>query len=103
MRLAYLATGSGGGGVVPGTGFLNGEARQAAIANGVASKAIVLATPMPSAVYSITHTIKNTVDGFPIDLIGTISAQTAAGFTITFSTPTDSANYILSYIAAREF
>jgi len=103
MKLYKKKGGSGAGAVPSGAGFLNGEARSTAIGNAANSIAVVLTVAMPSAAYAITFSFKNILDGAPIDLTGRITAQNAAGFTITFNAPTDSPNYILSYVAAREY
>lgn len=72
-----------------------------ALSSGVGSILITFTNAMHTADYSISWSIKNITDSDPIFIQGIVTAQSASGFTITFNTDTDSANYVLHYQAVR--
>lgn len=71
----------------------------ASIASGVATKAVTFSSALPSTNYSITCTLMNTTDASPQFQPITITAKSTTGFTASWNTNTDSANYNLEYSA----
>ena len=82
--------GGGGGGGVGASGSVN-------ISSGSSSVSVSYTKP---GSYNPVWSILNTADTSPIFLQGTITAESTSGFTVTFSAPTDSANYYLNYSAS---
>lgn len=72
-----------------------------AIASGALLKAVTFASAMPSTSYWLRSiVVKNIVDGTPLNIWpGLISTKTTAGFTVNFNAATDTANYVLEYVA----
>lgn len=91
-------SGFGGGGASPQT--LVGAGGEVTIASGASSKAVTFSTAFVDTTYAVVWSIKNTTDVSPIFLQGVITAKATTGFTVTFNTPTDTANYALDYLAA---
>lgn len=90
----YPGIGGGGGG---GGGSGVGASGSVNISNGASSVSVTYTTP---GSYNPVWSIQNTSDTSPIFLQGTITAESSNGFTVTFSAPTDSANYYLNYSAS---
>lgn len=84
----------------PSAGF-SGRADGTAntISAGATSKVVTFSSTLGTANYAVTPYFKNTVDANPQYQPINISAQSATGFTASWNSPTDSANYILGYIA----
>lgn len=88
----------GGGSVDPGT--LIGSAGSAAISNGANTVSVVYGTAFDNTNYALVCQIRNTVDADPIFLNIVDTAKSTTGFTLTFNTTADSANYLVDYLAA---
>ena len=84
---------------VAGAGDQILAANTVAIPSGATSIAITYSTTI-AASYSLNFSFFNTVDATPIFLQGMITAQSTTGFTVTFNTATDTANYQISYTAS---
>lgn len=69
------------------------------ISSAVSTKTVTFSSVMPSSLYAPVYSFFNSVDGSPIFLDSIVTAQSTTGFTITLGSPTDTANYIISYIA----
>lgn len=89
--------GSGGGGDVPA----HMKANQKAISSGTASVTVGFATAAGTAPVIIVSL--STSDGSPVLLSIIETVPTTAGFTVTLSSPTPTANYILNWIAASVY
>ncbi len=83
----------------PGTASVIKTGTQAITLNAT-SVSIIFGVAYGDADYIPTWSIRNTVDALPMFQPGTITAQTASGFTISFNAGWDSANYTLAYIAS---
>lgn len=86
--------GSGGGGSSASTGY----AQEVSIPAAATSLVVTFPAALPSSAYVVLPQMVNTVDGTPDFQPLTITAKTAAGFTVTWNAPTDTANYKLAYI-----
>jgi len=76
------------------------RAGQNAIPNAAASLAVVFPTPMPSANYALSVMMENTLDVTPqYQFQILIKAKSASGFTASWPSPVDSANYKLNWTA----
>lgn len=89
----YQFTGGGGG-----SGSGGGIAQQETVASSATSKTITFPTPLSGANYSVITQWINTTDTNPEFQPITITDKTASGFTATWNTPTDTANYSIAYI-----
>ncbi len=87
--------------LVGGQGNLLGHAGTQAIVNGSQTVSVVYPAAMPNLNYSLTFSITNTTDADPIYLIVVDSTKLTTGFTAEFNSPTDSANYVIEWKAAR--
>jgi hypothetical protein len=76
--------------------YQNGSA---SIANGATSKSITFATPFASTSYAVNANILNTTDATPQAQPLVITAKATTGFTVSWPDATDSANYVLEYLA----
>lgn len=86
--------GSGGGGSAAQTGF----SQEVSIPMGNTSLVVNFPSSLPSSAYVVLPQMVNLVDASPDFQPLTITNKTAAGFTVTWNAPTDSANYKLAYI-----
>lgn len=78
----------------------NGGALRAAneaIGNAASSVTVVFSSATVNTSYVPEFSFINTTDPTPIFLQGIVTGKTTSGFTVTFNTPTDSANYVLGY------
>jgi len=80
------------------TGF-SGRAGQQAISSGTTSQAVTFSSTLGTTSYGLTVNMKNVTDAFPQFQPLEITAKSATGFTVTWNANTDSANYVLEYIA----
>lgn len=87
-------------GTQSGTTLL-GFSGTAALGNGVTSKAVSYSGLFSDTTYSITWSITNVTDASPVLIWGVITAKSISGFTVTFNTATDSANYVLEWQAIK--
>lgn len=83
-----------------GNGTLVARADIEPITNGAQTFSVVFSSDIGSANYALNVSIENDVDTDPIYLTAIISNKLGTGFDIELSAPTDSANYILNYMAA---
>lgn len=88
----------------PGTFKINAvdigrRAQSFSIPNATSLVAVTFASAMPSANYVVLASIRNTADTDPQIQPLTITAKSASGFSAKLPAPTDSANYILDFIA----
>jgi hypothetical protein len=72
-----------------------------AIGNAATTVAITFGTAHADANYQVLATVENTTDGGPLVLAAIITAKATTGFTATLSAATDSANYVLNWLAIR--
>lgn len=72
-------------------------ANTVAIGNGVSSLPVTYSGTIAAGLYPVI-TIVNITDATPIDLQAEVTAASTTGFTALFNAPTDTANYLLSYI-----
>lgn len=93
-RLFSINVGAGSG-----SGNLNGVAGVSSISNGASTVSVVFTTPFADTSYAIVCYVLNVTDATPIQLTTVITTKATTGFTATLNAPTDSANYVLSYIA----
>lgn len=70
-----------------------------AIGSGVYSVAVTFSSALPDANYAVIPVMKNIVDTIPDIQPLLITAQSASGFTCSWPAATDTANYILGWIA----
>ena len=92
-----LLSGSGGGGGGGGNSAL--PANVVNIPNAASSIAVIYSSTIAVANVPVFSFI-NIIDATPIFLQGMITASSTTGFTVTFNTATDTANYKLSYIVS---
>lgn len=93
-RLFSINLGGGGG-----SGVLVARADAETISNGAQTLSVVFSSNIGSANYALNVTIENNVDADPIYLTAVITNKTDTGFDVELSAPTDSANYVLNYMA----
>ena len=74
------------------------RADSAPIGDGVNTATITFSSALPTADYTITYTIVNTVDVNPKFLDVIVTNKSTTGFTVQFHQNTDSANYLIEYI-----
>jgi len=74
------------------------RADSAPIGDGVNTATITFSSALPTADYTITYTIVNTVDVNPKFLHVIVTNKSTTGFTVQFHQNTDSANYLIEYI-----
>ncbi|MHA2067046.1 MAG: hypothetical protein ACXABY_21980, partial [Candidatus Thorarchaeota archaeon] len=72
-----------------------------AIGSGVKTLAVVFSSTMGTTNYAVNPTMANSVDGSPQIQEITVTNKTATGFTANWSANTDSANYLLDYVAVE--
>lgn len=89
----YQFSGGGGGG---GSG--GGIAQEEAIPMGVSSHTVTFPSPLGGNAYTVIGQIVNTTDALPEFIPFDVTAKTNTGFTITWNTPTPTANYKVDYI-----
>jgi hypothetical protein len=75
------------------------RAGQQAIGSSVTSQAVTFSTSLGTTSYAVTATIANLTDTNPQMQPITITAQSATGFTASWSDPTLTANYVLNWNA----
>lgn len=63
------------------------------------SKAITFVSSLPSTSYTPVAMFRNTTDGSPLLQPLTITAKATSGFTVSWSEPLDTANYVLDWFA----
>lgn len=96
---SYTWPSGGGGG---GSGTLHGEAGQEPISASASSVAVSFPNDMSSVDFAIVFSFTNLTDAIPIFLQGLVTARSIHGFTVAFNAPTDSANYVLDWIASAD-
>lgn len=69
------------------------------ISNGVTSKSVSFSSAFASTNYAVVATIRNAVDSNPMFIPVCITAKSTSGFTASWNTVTDSANYVLEWFA----
>lgn len=79
------------------SGRANGTANT--ISASATSKAVTFSSTLGTTNYAVIAMMNNLVDANPQFQPITITNKSATGFTATWNAPTDSANYILEYIA----
>lgn len=89
----YQFSGGGGSGSAQ-----SGFAQEGSIPFDVTSVTITFPFPLPSNSYVVTPQWVNDTDANPSHQALTISNKTASGFTVSWNSPTDTANYKISYI-----
>lgn len=94
---SYNWPAKGGGG---GSSALTGRAGRDSISNASSTVSVTFSTVMTTVNFAIVFAVTNITDGSPIFLNGIVTARSTAGFTVTFNAPTDSANYVLEWIAS---
>lgn len=92
-RLFSVNLGGGSGSSV------TARASTVAIGNGVQNFSVAFSSTVSTTAYTPLLSIGNDVDADPIYLTAIWSNRSATGFDVELSAPTDSANYVLSYIA----
>lgn len=93
-KIFQFGGGGGGGSGTPQAGF----AQDVAIGAGQTSFTATFPTPLPGVNYVVLAGFTNLVDLTPQFQEVTVTAKTTTGFTATWNAPTDSANYVLSYV-----
>lgn len=73
------------------------RAGRVSLGSGIASKAVTFGSSMTDNDYVLTYTIENLTDSNPMTLSPQTTARSATGFTVSFTGPTDTANYVLHY------
>lgn len=96
-KVLILASGLPSWGDAP-AGF-TGRAGVEALSNAVSSVAVVFSTALANNNYAATFNFINTTDSDLAFIQGMITAKSASGFTVSFNTPTDSANYSMGWNA----
>jgi hypothetical protein len=71
-----------------------------AISISTTSQAVTFSSAMPSTSYSITACMSNVVDAYPEFQPIVVTSKTTTGFTASWNTNTDSANYQLEWFVA---
>lgn len=89
------ATGATGPAGAAGAGIL--RAGNESLLSAASSVTVVFSSPTADTTYVPVHNFVNTVDSSPIFLQGIITGKTVNGFTVTFNTPTDTANYVMAW------
>ena len=77
-----------------------GTAQEVPVSSGVTSIIVTFDLPLPSAVYTVLAQMVNVTDPNPEFQPITITNKTAIGFTATWNSPTDTANYAVDYVVA---
>jgi hypothetical protein len=77
----------------------NRRSNSIAVASGVKTKAITFSTTLGTTNYGVVANLINLTDTTPQIQPVCITVKTATGFTASWSADTDSANYLLDYIA----
>jgi len=72
------------------------------IASGVATKTVTFGTAFADANYTVTAVLSNPTDATPSQYAVVVSDAIAASFTVDFSGVTDSANYLVNWIAIHD-
>lgn len=93
-KIFQFGGGGGSGSGTPQSGF----AQDIALGAGATSFVATFPTPLPGVNYVVLAGFTNILDPTPQFQEITITAKTTNGFTATWNAPTDSANYVLSYI-----
>jgi hypothetical protein len=75
------------------------RAGRATLASTDQTKSVTFSSALASANYALTCNFENTTDTDPFFIQHFISAKSTTGFTVKFSVPTDSANYVLNWTA----
>ena len=73
-----------------------------AIDNAASSVDVVFPSAFDDATYVLNYNLKNITDATPAQYGTIISATTSGGFTVTLSSPTDSANYYIEWRATDQ-
>lgn len=94
-RIFSVNIGAGGG----GGGVLVARSGQDAISSGSNTIAVAFSSDIGTTNYSIKYSIVNDTDVDPIMLQGVVTTKLSSGFTVTFNTPTDTANYSIDWDA----
>lgn len=86
-----------------GTASSTGEAVNAgtqAISNGATSQAVTFVNAFSNTLYAVVAQLVNTTDALVQYQPLVITAKSTSGFTASWNSPTDSANYLVDFIAA---
>lgn len=86
------ATGANG---TDGVGIL--RAGNTSISSAASSVTVAFSTATADANYVPNFVFVNVTDSSPIFMMGIVTGKTTSGFTVTFNTPTDTANYSLAW------
>lgn len=81
------------------TSSFNGRSGQQAIGNASTSQAVTFTSTLGTTSYGVSVIMRNSTDLNPQFQPITITAKSATGFTATWNAPTDSANYVLEFLA----
>lgn len=76
-----------------------GETGIANLALGATAISVVFGAPRPNANYRLAHSMQNTVDAAPMIMPTITTAKSTTGFTVTWPSALDTANYRLEFIA----
>jgi hypothetical protein len=93
-RIFRVGAGGGGG----SSGGNSGVAQEDPIANATDTFTITFPTPLIATVYVPIVCVNNYTDPSPQFLTAVVVNKTVNGFDVLLNAPTDSANYVLSYI-----
>jgi hypothetical protein len=90
-----IVPGSGTGGAIPDIVAAGSES----VTNGATSKAITFSTAFSNTSYAVIANLVNTTDSSVQYQPILVTAKSTTGFTANWNVPTDSANYLVDYIA----
>lgn len=90
---------AGNGPKIAVTDLTGYRAADVTIANGATTVSVTFSSALGAATYGLSCTIFNNTDSMPIFLQWYVAGKSTTGFTLVLNAPTDSANYVLSYVA----
>jgi hypothetical protein len=74
------------------------RADSVALGDGINTATITFSSPLPTADYTVTYSLVNTIDANAKFLDKIVTSKSTTGFSVKFHQNTDSANYLLEYI-----
>lgn len=89
------ATGPAGANGTDGVGIL--RAGNQSLSSAASSVTVAFSTATADTSYVPNFVFVNVTDSSPIFMMGIVTGKTTSGFTVTFNTPTDTANYSLAW------
>lgn len=92
---------TGGPITTSGTVSLDGRSGNQSVGLNATSAAIVFSSTMTTTNYAVVPSVRNLIDANPNDMSLRITAKSATGFTVSWTAPTDTTNYVIEYIALR--